>query len=179
MRRDFADVGQNPQTMHRIGEHVLHRLARVVRNGKGLHLELTNDSRAVAADYTEVQSSIGLPSGTPGAVSHPEWKREFPGEAKSAPQVIAMLVSDKDAGQVSRLTPKSGKPGHGFPQPEAAIEHQAGVATLDQQRVTRTAAAERGETNHCNCWRSSPRIFLAVSDLSVPPSLESTWTTLC
>ena len=143
------------------------------------NIESTDRKGLMAVDDAQVQAGRILPASHPGAVRHPDGQSVLAGQAEDTAHMIAMLMGNHDTGQIGGMLAETQHAGGGFPQPEAAIEHQTGFPRLDKQRVTGAAAAERGETDHCNCWRSRPRIFLAVSDLSVPPSADSTLTTLC
>ena len=75
----------------------------------------------------------------------------LPRQTKNAAKVIAVFMGNQYPRQVGWLTTKALHAAHGFPQTEATIEHEAGLPRLDEQRVTRAAAAERGKTDHCNC----------------------------
>jgi hypothetical protein len=74
-----------------------------------------------------------------------------PGKRKDAADVVAMLVGDQNPGQVSRIALEAGKTPQRLALPETAIDHQAGCAAFDEQRIACAAAAERRVTDHCNC----------------------------
>jgi hypothetical protein len=84
-------------------------------------------------------------------VRHPDGQTEFTGQPKNAANMIAMLMRNENASQIRWVQTKALQTGSGFPQTETAIKHQAGRPVLDEQCITRTATAERGEANHCNC----------------------------
>jgi len=65
-------------------------------------------------------------------MGHPDWQIEFSGQPKYPSNVVAMLMGNQDAGQIGRGSAKALQTGHGFPQPEAAVEHQASCPMLDK-----------------------------------------------
>ena len=82
---------------------------------------------------------------------HPDRQAELAGQSKYACNMVAMFMGNQDAGQIGGGSAKTLQAGHGFPQPEAAVEHQASCPMLDKERIPRATAAERGKTDHCNC----------------------------
>lgn len=74
------------------------------------------------------------------------------GKWKYTTDVVAVFMGNQNARQVFRTPSQTGKSPDRFALAEAAIDHQAGGAALDQQRVPRAATAERRKTYHCNCW---------------------------
>ena len=74
-----------------------------------------------------------------------------PGKWKYTTDVVAVFMGNQNPRQLFRTPPQTGKSPERFTLAEAAIDHQAGRAALDQQRVPRAAAAKRREPYHCNC----------------------------
>jgi len=75
-----------------------------------------------------------------------------PGKGEYTADVVAVFMGDQYARQVFRTPSQTCKSLERFALTEAAIDHQTGGATLDQQRVPCAAAAERRKAYHCNCW---------------------------
>jgi hypothetical protein len=74
-----------------------------------------------------------------------------PGKGEYTADVVAVFMGDQYARQVFRTPPQTGKSPDCLALAKAAIDHQAGGAALDQQRIPRAAAAKRRKTYHCNC----------------------------
>jgi hypothetical protein len=75
-----------------------------------------------------------------------------PGKGKYTTDMVAVFVGNQNPRQLFRSPLQTGKSPERFALTEAAIDHQAGCAALDQQRVPCAAAAKRREAYHCNCW---------------------------
>jgi len=74
-----------------------------------------------------------------------------PGKGKYTTDMVAVFMGNQNPRQLFRSSPQTGKSPDCFTLAEAAIDHQAGCAALDQQRVPCAAAAKRREPYHCNC----------------------------
>jgi hypothetical protein len=72
-------------------------------------------------------------------------------ERNDAAEMVAMFVGDENAREIVRASAQTSEAPERLALAEAAIDHQASGAALDQQRVARAAAAKRREANHCNC----------------------------
>ena len=90
----------------------------------------------------QIKPEIGFTASNPGTVSLPDRQGKLSGKSKNATNVVAVFVGDENAGNVTGLAPEILESGHGFPQPEPTVQHQASRLTFDQQRITRAAAAE-------------------------------------
>jgi len=53
--RDCACVGENAETVASIGKHKLHRLTRIVRDGKWKNLHLANIEWSMAVDHAQLR----------------------------------------------------------------------------------------------------------------------------
>src|SRR5574343_400667 len=179
VRRRLTNIRQHAQTLASSGKHVLDRFACIVWNRKRSHLQVANRKGTVAVDDAQIEPGVVLPACRPSTMGKPYREFVLAGQAEYTADVIAMLMRHYNACQIGRLPTQALQTARSFPQAEAAIKHQASSPGLDEQRISCAATTERGKTNHCNCWRSRPRIFFAVSDLSVPPSADRILTTLC
>src|SRR5574343_646636 len=179
MRCWLTDIRKHAQFQASRRKNILNRFPGIVRHRKRRNFQGANREGTMAIDDAQVEIRRIRPTPSQSAMGQPDRQAEFTGQTKNTADMVAMLMRDNDAGQVLHPPFEPLQTRLGFLEPEAAIEHQAGFARLDEQRITSAATAERGETNHCNCCSSRPRIFLAVSDLSVPPSADNTFTTLC
>ena len=74
-----------------------------------------------------------------------------PGKGKYTTDMVAVFMGNQNPRQLFRSPPQTGKSPDRLALAKAAIDHQAGGAALDQQRVPRAAAAKRREPYHCNC----------------------------
>lgn len=132
----------------------------------------------MAVEHFDPQG-LGAPGrGVQRAVSHPYRDAIAGSQAENAADVIAVLMGDHDGGDITGRKPEACQAGDGVTQREAAIDQDARRTRLDQQAVAPAATAEGGEAHHFNCSNSRPRILLAVSEVSAPPSRLSTCTLL-
>jgi len=113
-----------------------------MRNRKGLNLEIPNGKRPMAVDDANIQTIAIYPTSHPRPVGYPDRQGMFFRQPENAADMIAMLVRHHYSGKIGRQFTQAKHTGSGFPQPEAAIEHQACRPRLDKQRVTGATAAE-------------------------------------
>ena len=86
-----------------------------------------------------------------GSVTQPDRQAMAPGKRKYAADMVTMLVGNQNPAQVYRITPETRETPQRLALPETAIDHQAGCAAFDKQRIACAAATERRVTDHCNC----------------------------
>src|SRR5262249_23266629 len=73
-------------------------------------------------------------------------------EARDTTHVVVMLVRDDDGGELRGREARPLEARFGIREREAAVHQDAGGPALDNQPVTRAAAAERGESEHYLSW---------------------------
>ena len=75
-----------------------------------------------------------------------------PGKREHPADVVAMFMGDQDSSKLCRISIQTSETPERLALPETAINHQAGCAGFDQQRIARAAAPQRRVADHCNCW---------------------------
>ena len=124
------------------------RLARVVRHRKRQQLQFADGKRAVTIDEVDLRQVRGIPRETlERAVSQPERQAVLARELVGAGDVVAMLVGDKDTGEIARREVQPREPALGFAHRIAAVEHQAGAILLDHERVAPAAATQASKAH--------------------------------
>ena len=145
--RRGTDIGQHAEPPLAVGEHVLDRLARVVRapetaGPRGPRPRTRHGSRTVMI-RTPAPAPCSTARNVPCVIQTPQPVTAC--ERKRAVEVIAVLVGDDDAGKVGRCEAEPREPPLGLLHREAAVEHQPRGARLDDEGVAGAAAAERRE----------------------------------
>ena len=150
VRGGGAEVGEHAEAVRAVGEHELHRLARVVRHGEGQHLDgADGESRAPLDDARQhaVHCLARLIQRAGRAVRHPDAGAELRGKAERMARMIVVLVSDQDARDVGGRKAQAREALLGLARREAAVDQDTGGADFGNEAVALAAAAQRGETN--------------------------------
>src|ERR1700704_2886188 len=200
MRRRAARVGQHAQPVRAVGEHVLYRLARIVRHCKRLHQQVADREAALRIDQIERALLVGIvrrfAQGGERTVRQPHRDAEAARQRKYAFAVVGVLVRDDYSGEIGSLEADASQARHGFAQRKPAVEHKTRACNLDHERVAQAAATKRSEAHawfltsaerseahetaegYFSCCCSRERILRAVSEESGLPSLLRTCTSL-
>ncbi len=112
VRRRAARVGQDAQPTRAVGEHVLDRLACVMRHGKRLHQKITDRETTLRIDQIEralVGARAHLAQGGERSVRQPHRDAEAARERKYAFAVVGVLVRDDYSGEIGRLEANAGQ----------------------------------------------------------------------
>src|SRR5438552_12312608 len=193
VRSGYAKIGQNAQPPVPVGADELHRLARVVRHGKGPDFYIANLEHIVAVETVYVrQDRETLRDHCQRAESEPYGCSEPRRERRDAADMIGMLVRDDDRGNGLGRDADPREPRDRVPDAEPAIDQHPRRADLDQQAIAFAAAAQRRETHAASARRgrsargrghlswscSSARILSLLAVRSATPAGSWTVTTL-
>ncbi len=146
VRRRHTEIGQNPQPMRTVADHILHRLARVVRNGDGPDFERADREGVVAVEAIDVRH----PLETLGHLAERPECRPYRGcvargKRRHPADVVRMLMGDEDRSQIVGGQAAPGEPLFGIANAETAVDQDPGRAGLDDEAIACAAAAERSE----------------------------------
>ncbi len=105
VRRRAAGVGQDAQPARAVGEHVLDRLARIVRHRKRLDQQLADRETVLRIDQIE-RALLGVcarfAQGGERTVRQPHRDTEAVRQRKYAFAVVGVLVRDDYSGEIAR-----------------------------------------------------------------------------
>ncbi|HOT83611.1 MAG TPA: hypothetical protein PLQ12_09965, partial [Candidatus Defluviicoccus seviourii] len=149
---DFARVGQQAESPLPAGENELEGLPRVVRHRVGLDFQRTDAECRMTVDDPHIDTRRSGLARSKGPVAEPDRNFVAPGEGKDTADVVTMFMGYQYPVDLFGQAAQARQAPDRFTLAEAAIDHQAGCAAFDEQRVSRAAAAERREPDHCNCW---------------------------
>ena len=146
MGSGLARIGQHTQLHASIGSQILNRFARIVRHGKRHQRQVADrQTVAVAAKMQGDAAAIGSQR-LVSAIGEPYRDAVPAREFDYAADVILMFMRDHDAREICRRFAQPGQAALGFPQAEAAIQHDRGAGQAGgggyQQRIALTATAE-------------------------------------
>ncbi|KAH0444050.1 hypothetical protein KCU90_g1122, partial [Aureobasidium melanogenum] len=96
VRRGGADVGQHAKPARAIGEHVLQRLAGVVRNGIGENAEVADRHRFVAPQHLQIDIGFVGTHRAGGAPAHVQRDRPLARQRQRAANVVAMFMGNQN-----------------------------------------------------------------------------------
>jgi hypothetical protein len=142
-----AEVGEHAQAQVAVREHVLHRLARIVRHRERLDQDRADREPRVRVDEPHQHRGKVRREPLRRAAREVHRDRVALGEARDAADVVVMLVGHADAVDRGRRHAARLELRNRRGQREAAIHHHARARALDDQPVARAAAAQRGETH--------------------------------
>lgn len=125
-------------------KNVLTGLPRVVRHRHGLHLQRTDVELCVPFDGNERMGGFTATAGrrSPG---HVDRNIESTRQRRDANAVVGVFVGDKDGIQRGGIQPDTRQTLLRFPDREAAIDKDVGVAGDDDRGITLAAATQGGE----------------------------------
>ncbi len=146
--RGHAEVGQHAEAPRAVADDVLHRLARVVRNGYRLDLQRVDREPVVAVEAVDVRHALeALRDRGQRAERGPDRNAVPRRERRNTADMIGVLVRDEDRGERRRLEPEPGEASRRAPNAEAAVDQDARAARLDDEAVAFAAAAQGGEAH--------------------------------
>ena len=147
MSGDVPTIGQQTQPPTATFEDVVAGLPGVMGDGEGLHPDIA-DLKPWPCTGDEVEPLDACARGTaPGAGRGPDRDAMAAGQSGNPAEVVAMLVGDQDALEVSGTDPELGEPPLRLAETEAAVHQQAGGTRRHQQGIATAPAAEGGEAH--------------------------------
>jgi|GEM_PF-6736292 len=149
VHRQRTGVGQEPQAVRAVAEYKLRRFARVVRHRIRLDLDITHRKPLVTIENAhgiDLRETFCRRLRT--TVGNPHRDIEFSGKARSAADVIVVLVRDQNRVQGISGNAAAGQPRHRIAEGKSAVGKNSRCADFNQQAIAFAAAAQRCEAHH-------------------------------
>lgn len=151
MRRRYPRVGQHAQSAYAIGEYVMKRFARIMRNGKrcdfertdGLHMAIMKESAHCAG----IGLRVSFPISFQRAMAQVHRNRVSARERENPSDMIVVFMRDQNGRQFSGVDAQPLKPRFGFFHGEPAIKQQSGSIVLHNEAIA-FAATPQGRESH-------------------------------
>ena len=132
-----------------IADHELHGLARIVRHGKWMDLEVADAEHVVAVEPVDLRNAVeAVAHLEDGAEREPHRDVVLPRERGNPARVIVVLVGDEDRRQRLGRDAQAREARDGVAHSETAIDEDAGVSGFDEKAVAFAAAADGSEAHY-------------------------------
>ncbi len=149
--RRHAEVRQHAQTVRAVADDVLHRLARVVRNGYRLDFQRADRESVMAVETVDAGHALEPFRYRGQRAERRPHRNAMPcGERRDAADMIGVLVRDENRGERRGRESEPGEASRRAANAEPAIDQDARAARFDDEAVAFAAAAQGGEA-HARC----------------------------